>query len=159
MVIIDYIIIVITVLYSSLGYMKGFSKQIISFFVWLMFLYIIFNYLPSIKAMVYSYAQLDDIYLRVISILVLIISSISLIFVLNLTLAKIIASTLFENSNHILGFLLSLIKSQIFILIFALVIYETALAQYIMDDSVFMPYYLDFFEYIYNFDDSLFNTL
>lgn len=158
MLIIDYIFIFITVLYSVLGYIKGFSKQLISVSVWLISLYILFNYLPNIKDIVYSYIQLDDIYIRVISISLLIISSISLIFVLHLTLAKIIASILFENSNRILGFVVSLIKSQIYILIFILLIYDTTIAGHIINDSVFMPYYINFFEYISNFDDSLFNT-
>ncbi len=158
MLIIDYIFIFITVLYSVLGYIKGFSKQLISVSVWLISLYILFNYLPNIKDIVYSYIQLDDIYIRVISISLLIISSITLIFVLHLTLAKIIASILFENSNRILGFVVSLIKSQIYILIFILLIYDTTIASHIINDSVFMPYYINFFEYISNFDDSLFNT-
>lgn len=158
MLIIDYIFIFITVLYSVLGYIKGFSKQLISVSVWLISLYILFNYLSNIKDIVYSYIQLDDIYIRVISISLLIISSISLIFVLHLTLAKIIASILFENSNRILGFVVSLIKSQIYILIFILLIYDTTIAGHIINDSVFMPYYINFFEYISNFDDSLFNT-
>ena len=158
MVVIDYIFFLITILYSVLGYVKGFSKQLISFSIWILFLYIIFNYLPNLKYIVSSYVRLDDIYVHVFSIILLVVASITLIFILNLTLAKLIAFTLFENSNRIIGFILSFVKSQIFILIFILLIYDTSIANHIFNNSIFMPYYLQFFEYISNFDDSLFNT-
>jgi membrane protein required for colicin V production len=158
MVFIDYIFLFITILYSIFGYIKGFSKQLISLSVWILFLYIIFNYLPDLKYIVSSYVRLDDIYLKFFSIILLVISSVALIFILNLTLAKLIASTLFENSNRIIGFVISFVKSQIFILIFILLIYDTSIANHIFNNSILMPYYLQFFEYISNFDDSLFNT-
>ena len=158
MVVIDYIFLLVTILYSVLGYIKGFSKQLISFSIWILFLYIIFNYLPNLKYIISSYVRLDDIYIKAFSIILLVVASITLIFILNLTLAKLIASTLFENSNRIIGFILSFVKSQIFILIFILLIYDTSIANHIFNNSIFMPYYLQFFEYISNFDDSLFNT-
>ena len=158
MVVIDYIFFLITILYSVLGYVKGFSKQLISFSIWILFLYIIFNYLPNLKYIVSSYVRLDDIYIKAFSIILLVITSITLIFILNLTLAKLIASTLFENSNRIIGFIMSFVKSQIFILIFILLIYDSSFANHIFNNSILMPYYLQFFEYISNFDDSLFNT-
>ena len=158
MVVIDYIFLLVTILYSVLGYVKGFSKQLISFSIWILFLYIIFNYLPNLKYIVSSYVRLDDIYIKTFSIILLVVTSITLIFILNLTLAKLIASTLFENSNRIIGFILSFVKSQIFILIFILIIYDTSVANHIFHNSILMPYYLQFFEYISNFDDSLFNT-
>jgi uncharacterized membrane protein required for colicin V production len=158
MVIIDYIFLLVTILYSVLGYIKGFSKQLISFSIWILFLYIIFNYLPNLKYIVSSYLRLDDIYIKAFSIILLVVASITLIFILNLTLAKLIASTLFENSNRIIGFILSFVKSQIFILILILLIYDTSVAHHIFNNSILMPYYLQFFEYISNFDDSLFNT-
>jgi uncharacterized membrane protein required for colicin V production len=158
MVVIDYIFLLVTILYSVLGYIKGFSKQLISFSIWILFLYIIFNYLPNLKYIVSSYVRLDDIYIKAFSIILLVVASITLIFILNLTLAKLIASTLFENSNRIIGFILSFVKSQIFILIFIILIYDTSVANHIFHNSILMPYYLHFFEYISNFDDSLFNT-
>ena len=158
MVVIDYIFFLITILYSVLGYVKGFSKQLISFSIWILFLYIIFNYLPNLKYIVSSYVRLDDIYVHVFSIILLVVASITLIFILNLTLAKLIASTLFENSNRIIGFILSFVKSQIFILILILLIYDTSVANHMFHNSILVPYYLQFFEYISNFDDSLFNT-
>ena len=158
MVVIDYIFFLITILYSVLGYVKGFSKQLISLSIWILFLYIIFNYLPNLKYIVSSYVRLDDIYIKAFSIILLVITSITLIFILNLTLAKLIASTLFENSNRIIGFIMSFVKSQIFILIFILLIYDSSIANHIFNNSILMPYYLQFFEYISNFDDSLFNT-
>jgi uncharacterized membrane protein required for colicin V production len=158
MVVIDYIFLLLTILYSVLGYIKGFSKQLISFSIWILFLYIIFNYLPNLKYIVSSYVRLDDIYIKAFSIILLVVASITLIFILNLTLAKLIASTLFENSNRIIGFIMSFVKSQIFILIFILIIYDTSVANHIFHNSILMPYYLQFIEYISNFDDSLFNT-
>ena len=158
MVVIDYIFLLVTILYSVLGYVKGFSKQLISFSIWILFLYIIFNYLPNLKYIVSSYVRLDDIYIKAFSIILLVVTSITSIFILNLTLAKLIASTLFENSNRIIGFIMSFVKSQIFILIFILLIYDTSIANHIFNNSILMPYYLQFFEYISNFDDSLFNT-
>ncbi len=158
MVVIDYIFLLVTILYSVLGYIKGFSKQLISFSIWILFLYVIFNYLPNLKYIVSSYVRLDDIYIKAFSIILLVVASIALIFILNLTLAKLIASTLFENSNRIIGFITSFVKSQIFILIFILLIYDTSIANHIFHNSILIPYYLQFFEYISNFDDSLFNT-
>ncbi len=158
MVVIDYIFLLVTILYSVLGYIKGFSKQLISFSIWILFLYVIFNYLPNLKYIVSSYVRLDDIYIHAFSIVLLVAAAIALIFILNLTLAKLIASTLFENSNRIIGFITSFVKSQIFIFIFILLIYDTSIADYIFDNSILIPYYLQFFEYISNFDDSLFNT-
>ena len=158
MVVIDYIFLLVTILYSIFGYIKGFSKQLISFSIWILFLYILFNYLPNLIYIVSSYVRLDDVYIKIFSIILLVVSSITLILILNLTLAKLIASTLFENSNRIIGFIMSFVKSQIFILIFILLIYDTSIANHIFNNSIFMPYYLQFFEYISNFDDSLFNT-
>jgi membrane protein required for colicin V production len=158
MVVIDYIFLLVTIIYSVLGYIKGFSKQLISLSIWILFLYIIFNYLPNLKYIVSSYVRLDDIYIKAFSIILLVVASVTLIFILNLTLAKLIASTLFENSNRIIGFIMSFVKSQIFILIFILLIYDTSIANHIFNNSILMPYYLQFFEYISNFDDSLFNT-
>jgi len=158
MVVIDYIFLLVTILYSVLGYIKGFSKQLISFSIWVLFLYIVFNYLPNLKYIVSSYVRLDDIYIKAFSIILLVVASITLIFILNLTLAKLIASALFENSNRIIGFVLSFVKSQIFILIFILLIYDTSVANHIFHNSILLPYYLQLFEYISNFDDSLFNT-
>ena len=158
MVVIDYIFLIVTILYSLLGYIKVFSKQLISFSIWILFLYIIFNYLLILKYIVSSYVRLDDIYVHAFSIILLVVASIMLIFILNLTLAKLIASTLFENSNRIIGFITSFVKSQIFIFIFILLIYDTSISNHIFNNSILMPYYLQFFEYISNFDDSLFNT-
>ena len=159
MVVIDYIFLLVTILYSIFGYIKGFSKQLISFSIWILFLYILFNYLPNLIYIVSSYVRLDDIYIKAFSIILLVITSITVIFILNLTLAKLIASTLFENSNRIIGFIMSFVKSQIFILISILLIHDTSTADLIFNNSILMPYYLQFIEYISNFDDSLFNTL
>ena len=158
MTIVDYIFILITIIYSIIGLVRGFSKQLISFSVWIIFLFIIFNYLLEITDIVSSFTNLDSTYNRVISIAALALLSVLLIFILNVTLAKIIAVAVFENSNRLLGLFMSLVKAQIYILVFILIILDTSIASDILDKSYLAPYYLYFIEYISNYDDSLFNS-
>ena len=158
MTIIDYIFILVTITYSIIGFIRGFSRQLISFLVWITFLFIIFNYLLEITDIVSSFTNFDSTYNRVISIASLALLSVFIIFILNITLTKIIATVLFENSNRFLGLLMSLVKAQIYILVFILIILDTSIASYILDKSYLAPYYLYFFEYISNYDDSLFNS-
>ena len=156
--IVDYIFILITVIYSIIGLSRGFSKQLISFTVWIIFLFIVFNYLTELTDVISSYTALSLQYNRIIGITTLALFSLFSIFILNLTLAKIIASVVFENSNRILGLLMSFVKAQIYILVFILIIVDTSFADDILDGSYITPYYLYFIEYISNYDDSLFNT-
>ena len=158
MAIVDYIFILITIIYSIIGLVRGFSKQLISFTVWIIFLFIVFNYLSELTDIISSYTALSLQYNRIIGITTLVLFSLFSIFILNLTLAKIIASTVFENSNRILGLLMSFVKAQIYILVFILIIVDTSFADDILDESYITPYYLYFIEYISNYDDSLFNT-
>ena len=158
MTIVDYIFILITIIYSIIGLMRGFSKQLISFTVWIVFLFVLFNYLSELTDIISSYTALSSQYNRIISIIALSLFSLVSIFILNLTLARIIASVLFENSNRILGLLMSFVKAQIYILVFILIIVDTSFADDILDESYITPYYLYFIEYISNYDDSLFNT-
>ena len=158
MAIVDYIFILITIIYSIIGLIRGFSKQLISFTVWIIFLFIVFNYLSELTDIISSYTALSLQYNRIIGITTLVLFSLFSIFILNLTLAKIIASTVFENSNRILGLLMSFVKAQIYILVFILIIVDTSFADDILDESYITPYYLYFIEYISNYDDSLFNT-
>ena len=158
MAIVDYIFILITIIYSIIGLMRGFSKQLISFTVWIIFLFIVFNYLSELTDIISSYTALSLQYNRIIGITTLALLSLFSIFILNLTLAKIIASAVFENSNRILGLLMSFVKAQIYILVFILIIVDTSFANDILDESYITPYYLYFIEYISNYDDSLFNT-
>ena len=158
MAIVDYIFIIITIIYSIIGFMRGFSKQLISFTVWIIFLFIVFNYLSELTDIISSYTALSLQYNRIIGVTTLVLFSLFSIFILNLTLAKIIASTVFENSNRILGLLMSFVKAQIYILVFILIIVDTSFADDILDGSSITPYYLYFIEYISNYDDSLFNT-
>ena len=158
MAIVDYIFILITIVYSIIGLMRGFSKQLISFTVWIIFLFIVFNYLSELTDIISSYTALSLQYNRIIGVTTLVLFSLFSIFILNLTLAKIIASVVFENSNRILGLLMSFVKAQIYILIFILIIVDTSFANDILDESYITPYYLYFIEYISNYDDSLFNT-
>jgi uncharacterized membrane protein required for colicin V production len=158
MTIVDYIFILITITYSIIGLVRGFSKQLISFSVWIIFIFIIFNYLLEITDIVSSFTNLDSTYNRVISIAALVLSSVFIIFILNITLAKIIAAVVFENSNRLLGLIMSFAKAQIYILVFILIILDTSIASNILDESYLAPYYLYFIEYISNYDDSLFNS-
>ena len=158
MTIVDYIFILITIVYSIIGLVRGFSKQLISFSVWIIFLFIIFNYLFEITDIVSSFTNLDSTYNRVISIAALALLSVFIIFILNITLARIIAVVVFENSNRLLGLLMSFVKAQIYILVFILIILDTSIASDILDKSYLAAYYLYFFEYISNYDDSLFNS-
>ena len=158
MAIVDYIFILITIIYSIIGLMRGFSKQLISFTVWIIFLFIVFNYLSEFTDIISSYTALSLQYNRIIGITTLALFSLFSIFILNLTLAKIIASAVFENSNRIFGLLMSFVKAQIYILVFILIIVDTSFADDILDESYITPYYLYFIEYISNYDDSLFNT-
>ena len=158
MTIVDYIFILVTIIYSIIGLIRGFSKQLISFSVWIIFLFIIFNYLLEITDIVSSFTNLDSTYNRVISIAALALLSVFIIFILNITLAKILAVVVFENSNRLLGLFMSFIKAQIYILVFILIILDTSIALDILDKSYLAPYYLYFFEYISNYDDSLFNS-
>ena len=158
MTIVDYIFILITIIYSIIGLVRGFSKQLISFSVWIIFLFIIFNYLFEITDIVASFTNLDSTYNRVISIAALALISVFIIFILNITLARIIAVVVFENSNRLLGLLMSFVKAQIYILVFILIILDTSIASDILDKSYLASYYLYFIEYISNYDDSLFNS-
>ena len=81
------------------------------------------------------------------------------IFFLNLTISKLVAATLFQNSNRIAGFLMSLFKSQIYIFVFVLVLLDTSFYESVSEDSYFVPYYVKLVDYISNYDDSLFNSL
>ena len=158
MVIIDYIFILISITYSIIGLVRGFSKQLISFVVWILFLFVIFNYLSEITDLISTYTTLSLQYNRIIGITTFALLSLLTIFILNLTLAKIIASAVFENSNRILGLFMSFVKAQIYILVFILIIADTSFADDILDRSYLTPYYLYFIEYISNYDDSLFNS-
>ena len=158
MTIVDYIFILVTIIYSIIGLVRGFSKQLISFSIWIIFLFIIFNYLSEITDIVSSFTNLDSTYNRVISIAALALISVFIIFILNITLARIIAVVVFENSNRLLGLLMSFVKAQIYILVFILIILDTSIASDILDKSYLASYYLYFIEYISNYDDSLFNS-
>ncbi len=158
MVLIDYIFIFVTLFYSILGLLRGFSKQLISLILWLVLLFTIFNHLSIFIPIVSSYIPLDSNYIRIITIILLVLLTIFLIFVLNMTLSKIIALTIFENSNRILGLLASFIKAQIYIFVFILLSLDTSFHTELLNGSFFVPYYLVLVEYISNYDDSLFNT-
>ena len=93
-----------------------------------------------------------------ISIALLAVTTLLLIFILNLTVSKLLAATLFQNSNKIIGLLLSFIKSQIYIFIIILIMLDTPIKSDLFDNSYFMPYYMKLIEYISDYDDSLFNT-
>ena len=159
MVLIDYIFIFITVTISLIGMLRGFVSQLFSLLSWSAFIYILFYHLEYFTNITSSQISLDDNYTRIITICLLTMSTLAFIFFLNLTISKLIAATLFQNSNKIAGFLMSLIKSQIYIFVFVLVLLDTSFHQSIFDDSYFVPYYVKLVEYISNYEDSLFNSL
>tara|TARA_B100000941_G_C28491594_1_gene548257 strand:- start:753 stop:1232 length:480 start_codon:yes stop_codon:yes gene_type:complete len=159
MVLIDYIFILITVTISLIGMLRGFVSQLFSLLSWSAFIYILFYHLEYFTNITSSQISLDDNYTRIITICLLTMSTLAFIFFLNLTISKLIAATLFQNSNKIAGFLMSLIKSQIYIFVFVLVLLDTSFHQSIFDDSYFVPYYVKLVEYISNYEDSLFNSL
>ena len=148
MVLIDYIFIFITLAYSLMGMLRGFSTQLLSFISWSLMIYLIF----------FHFSDLTGLFIRIITIVSLIIMTLMLIFMLNLTLAKLLATTIFEHTNRIFGLVISLMKSQIYIFVFILVILDTSFHSKIIENSVLIPYYLTLIEYISNYDDSLFNS-
>ena len=159
MVVIDYIFIFFTVTISLMGMLRGFVSQLFSLISWSIFVYILFYHLEYFTEIVSSQISLDYNYIRIITVSLLTIFTVTFIFILNLTISKLIAATLFQNSNKVAGLLMSLIKSQIYILVFILVLLDTSFHESIFDDSYFVPYYVKLVEYISNYEDSLFNSL
>jgi len=159
MVVIDYIFIFFTVTISLMGMLRGFVSQLFSLISWSIFVYILFYHLQYFTDIVSSQISLDYNYIRIITISLLTIFTITFIFILNLTISKLIAATLFQNSNKVAGLIMSLIKSQIYIFVFILVLLDTSFHESIFDGSYFVPYYVKLVEYISNYEDSLFNSL
>ena len=159
MVVIDYIFIFFTVTISLMGMLRGFVSQLFSLISWSIFVYILFYHLEYFTEIVSSQISFDDNYIRIITVSLLTIFTVIFIFILNLTISKLIAATLFQNSNKVAGLLMSLIKSQIYIFVFILVLLDTPFHESIFDDSYFVPYYVKLVEYISNYEDSLFNSL
>ncbi len=159
MALIDYIFIFFTVTISLMGMLRGFVSQLFSLISWSIFVYILFYHFEYFTGIVSSQLSLDYNYIRIITVSLLTIFTIIFIFILNLTISKLIAATLFQNSNKVAGLLMSLFKSQIYIFVFILVSLDTSFHKSIFDDSYFVPYYVKLVEYISNYEDSLFNSL
>ena len=159
MAVIDYIFIFFTITISLIGMLRGFVSQLFSLISWSILVYILFYHLEYFTDIISSQISLDYNYIRIITVSLLTIFTITFIFILNLTISKLIAATLFQNSNKIAGLLMSLIKSQIYIFVFILVLLDTSFHESIFDDSYFVPYYVKLVEYISNYEDSLFNSL
>ena len=121
MIVIDYIFIFFTITISLLGMLRGFVSQLFSLISWSIFVYILFYHLEYFTEIVSSQISLDYNYIRIITVSLLTIFTVIFIFILNLTISKLIAATLFQNSNKVAGLLMSLIKSQKYIFIFILV--------------------------------------
>ena len=139
--------------------LRGFVSQLFSLLSWSTFDYILFYHLEYFTNIVSTQISLDYSYIRIITICLLTIITMTFIFFLNLTISKLVAATLFQNSNRIAGFLMSLFKSQIYIFVFVLVLLDTSFYESVSEDSYFMPYYVKLVDYISNYDDSLFNSL
>ena len=159
MVLIDYIFIFLTLTISLIGMLRGFVSQLFSLLSWSTFVYILFYHLEYFTNIVSAQISLDYNYIRIITICLLTIITMTFIFFLNLTISKLLAATLFQNSNRIAGFLMSLFKSQIYIFVFVLVLLDTSFYELVSEDSYFVPYYVKLVDYISNYDDSLFNSL
>ena len=159
MVIIDYIFLFVTLAYSMMGMMRGFSSQLISFISWSLFIFILFFHLQFFTNIFSEYISVDYTYIRVITIISMVIATFLLILILNVTLGKLLAVTVFQQSNRLLGFIVALMKSQIYIFIFILLVINTPFQEDIFKSSFFLPYYLEMIDYISNYDDSLFNSL
>ena len=159
MAVIDYIFIFFTITISLMGMLRGFVSQLFSLISWSIFVYILFYHFEFFTDIISSQISLDYNYIRIITVSLLTIFTITFIFILNLTISKLIAATLFQNSNKIAGLLMSLIKSQIYIFVLILVLLDTSFHESIFDDSYFVPYYVKLVEYISNYEDSLFNSL
>ena len=142
-----------------MGMLRGFVSQLFSLLSWSLFVYILFYHLEYFTDIVSLQISLDYNYIRIITVSLLTIFTVAFIFILNLTISKLIAATFFQNSNKIAGFLMSLIKSQIYIFVFVLVLFDTSFHESIFEDSLLVPYYAEFIEYISNYEDSLFNSL
>ena len=133
MAVIDYIFIFFTVTISLMGMLRGFVSQLFSLVSWSIFVYVLFYHFEYFTDIVSSQISLDYNYVRIITVSSLAIFTILFIFILNLTISKLIAATLFQNSNKIAGFIMSLIKSQIYIFIFVLVLLDTSFHDSIFD--------------------------
>ena len=159
MVTIDYIFLFVTLAYSIMGMMRGFSSQLISFISWSLFIFILFFHLKFFMDIFSQYISIDYTYIRIITIISMVIATFLLILILNATLGKLLAATVFQQSNRLLGFIVALMKSQIYIFIFILLVINTSFQEDIFKSSFFLPYYLEMIDYISNYDDSLFNSL
>ena len=159
MVTIDYIFLFITLAYSIMGIMRGFSSQLISFISWSLFIFILFFHLKFLTDIFSQYISIDYTYIRIITIISMVIATLFLIVILNVTLGKLLAATVFQQSNRLFGFIVALMKSQIYIFIFILLVINTPFQDDIFKSSFFLPYYLEMINYISNYDDSLFNSL
>ena len=157
MEIVDFIILFISLVYSILGLINGFAKQLISILGWLLLIFILFNYLDYITYNISSFIDLGE-YNRILTITILIILTLIFIFIVNLFLSKIIASVLFGSFDRLLGMIFSLAKAQIYIFIFTLIIIDTPLKDDVITQSVLLPYYIDLMKYVSEYDNSLFNT-
>ena len=159
MVTIDYIFIFVALAYSTMGMMRGFSSQLISFISWSLFIFILFFHLKFFTDIFSEYISIDYTYIRIITIISMMIATFLLILILNVTLGKLLAATIFQQSNRLFGFIVAFMKSQIYIFIFILLVINTPFQEDLFKSSLFLPYYLEMIDYISNYDDSLFNSL
>ncbi len=159
MILIDYIFLLITISISLIGMLRGFVSQLLSFLLWVLFVYALFYHLEYFMSIISNQISLEYNYIRILTIGLMTLLTIVLIFITNLTISKLIASTIFYNSNRVLGLFLAFIKSQIYIFIFILLIIDTKFHAPVFDSSYFVPYYLKLIEYISNYEYSLFNSL
>ena len=120
-----------------MGMMRGFSSQLISFISWSLFIFILFFHLKFFTDIFSQYISIDYTYIRIITIISMVIATFLLILILNVTLGKLLAATVFQQSNRLFGFIVALMKSQIYIFIFILLVINTSFQEDIFKSSFF----------------------
>ena len=84
MVAIDYIFIFFTVTVSLMGMLRGFVSQLFSLASWSIFVYVLFYHFQYFTDIISSEISLDYNYIRIITVSLLTIFTITFIFILNL---------------------------------------------------------------------------
>ena len=80
-----------------MGMMRGFSSQLISFISWSLFIFILFFHLKFFTDIFSEYISIDYTYIRIITIISMMIATFLLILILNVTLGKLLAALYFNN--------------------------------------------------------------
>ena len=126
--IIDYIFLFVTFAYSIAGMMRGFSSQLISFISWSLFIFILFFHFKFFTDIFSIYISFDYTYIRIITIISMVIVTFLLTIILNVTWGNYWQQLFFNNLIDYFGFIVALMKSQVYIFNMHLVNYKYALS-------------------------------